>query len=189
MQCAPSISVLIIRSSNCPETLPFINLSFFDGWSHLGASKAFNIHFIICVYQDYQSSWIRSTTPSSKPSPGPGRSKAVPMLYYPDKALTIFGMNMPTLSWYLVYSGYFFTDKSSVSQVDPWNKARIEIAPTAVQLQTVSVTKQGQRYSTTQIACSAAKLGWRHQDQRPSTRNPLSRSSCLYWYSTLEVSW
>ena len=34
-----------------------------------------------------------------------------------------FGRNLPTLFWYSAYSGYFWVEISSVSQVEPWNSS------------------------------------------------------------------
>lgn len=47
--------------------------------------------------------------------------------------VTNFGRNLPTRSWYTLYSGYLPALNSSVNQVLDWNNIRYENAPANVQ--------------------------------------------------------
>lgn len=102
-----------------------------------------------------------------------------------------FGKNFPTLFWYSAYSGYFPAVMSSVNHVEAWKRKMYDMAPKKVQLYITSLDQQLHWYKTTQMVCSAAKFGWRDQDQRPETVNPRSRSSASYEHplGTLAVSW
>lgn len=98
-------------------------------------------------------------------------------MYSDHEGPATLGRNRPTRAWYSLYSGYLPAEIHSVMGVLPWNTARYSAAPTKVQFSMLLDWKHDHSYSATQMACSAAKLGWRLYCHRPTVLKPRS-SSC-----------